>query len=101
MSVNLRIHEAAASETRAAAMYYDEVRAGLGDEFPSAVVTTFDRILESPNTHPFESGALPCRKRRVPRFPYRVVFLVADVSVEVVAAPHDRRKPRYWQRRVR
>lgn len=99
--MNLRVHTEAAAEVRAAAVYYDEVRAGLGDEFLSAVVMTFDRIVESPNTHSFESQALRCRRRRVPRFPYRVVFLAGDATVEVVAVPHDRRRPRYWQRRVR
>ena len=97
--MKLRIHSEAAEEARAAAIYYEAARPGLGDAFLRALEGTLDHIAANPGTQPFENNT-PCRKRRVPRFPYRVVYRETEAFVDVVAVPHDRREPGYWQRRL-
>lgn len=99
--MKLRFHSEAAEEARAAAIYYESARPGLGDAFLKALAASLDRIAENPGTHPFEKQAAPCRNRRVQRFPYRVVYRETEAVVDIVAVVHDRREPGYWQGRLR
>jgi toxin ParE1/3/4 len=36
------------------------------------------------------------RKRRVPRFPYDVVYRIKEERILVLAIKHHRRRPGYW-----
>ena len=40
------------------------------------------------------------RSRAVDKFPYRVVYFVADELVIVLAVAHEKRRPGYWRDRV-
>ena len=44
---------------------------------------------------------LPVRRRAVMRFPYHVVYLDTSPHIRILAIAHDRRKPGYWQERLR
>lgn len=48
-----------------------------------------DRVLLEPDV----------RSAKVARFPYRVVYVVIDDDIDVLAVAHTRRRPRYWTRR--
>jgi hypothetical protein len=39
------------------------------------------------------------RSAKVPRFPYRVVYVVVGSDVDVVAVAHAKRRAAYWRRR--
>ncbi|MGQ0847085.1 MAG: type II toxin-antitoxin system RelE/ParE family toxin [Sporichthyaceae bacterium] len=45
-------------------------------------------------------GDVPVRSAPVRRFPYRIVYLVHDDAIRVLAVAHTRREPRYWRDRV-
>ena len=81
-----------------AARVYEQRRGGLGFRFIRVVEEVCDKIGEFP-----EAGAplgRKDRKRRVPRFPYDVVYRIAEERILVLAIKHQRRRPGYWTWRL-
>ena len=87
------LHRRATAEMIEAARVYEQRREGLGFRFIRVVEEVCDKIGELP-----EVGA-PLgrrdRKRRVPRFPYDVLYRIKDERI-LVLAKHHRRRPGYW-----
>lgn len=76
---------------------------GLGSRFEASVDSVIDGVLESPESGAVWPGwdSLPVvRSRRVPDFPYRLVYLIQPDELLVVAIAHEKRKPGYWRDRV-
>lgn len=90
---------AAKAEIRDAALFYNDCRQGLGEEFIDAVETALDQIVQ----HPFLWRVLKGRYRRylVQRFPYGIIYTVEDDLIYVAAVMHLKRKPDYWEKRGR
>jgi hypothetical protein len=89
----------AAAEYRVATDYYESERAGLGGEFANEVGLTLQRIAAYPDAWP----KLSSRTRRclMNRFPYGVVYRVRGKEIQIVAIMHLKRRPLYWQERLR
>jgi len=75
--VRLELHPEARTELRRAALWYDERRSGLGDEFVAEVSAALDRIADVPEFYPAwprtrAAGAAGPMIRKAPihRFPY-------------------------------
>ena len=49
--MRLELHPDARAELRSAALWYDEQRPGLGDEFIAEVSATLDRIGDAPESY--------------------------------------------------
>jgi hypothetical protein len=68
------LHPEACAELRSAALWYDQRRAGLGDEFIAHVATTLDRIGDAPlrirKWPDFHSADAQIRRATLRRFPY-------------------------------
>ena len=98
--MQIRFHEAARDELRAAAQWYEAEREGLGEEFLSAVGQLIERSAR---------GDLPgltatefrrdVRKLFLKRFPYTVYFETRTDELVIWAVAHGRRKPGYWRTR--
>jgi plasmid stabilization system protein ParE len=103
--VRTGFHPEAAAELRAAALWYDERRAGLGDELVEEVRALSQRITASPTTYATWPGlsrpASPIRRALVDRFPYALAFEVEAERIFILAVAHAKRRPLYWLRRVR
>ena len=103
MTLAVSYHPAASAELRADVSWYEERGPGLGDRFEAALDSVIDGVLEWP-----ESGSVwpgwesisGVRSRRLPGFPYRLVYLVQPDELVVVAVAHEKRKPGYWRDRV-
>lgn len=102
MTGRATLHADAAAEIEAAAIWYDERRAGLGLQFLAAV----DRAVEHACSWPLSGAAVPVvssdlnvRWLPVDRFPYHLVYLLRDDVVHVLAVAHDHRRPGYWKGR--
>lgn len=99
------LHPEARAEFRAAAIWYDEQEAGLGDKLIADVKVTLDRIAASPRAYTVWLGAdtsQPLIRRAVlSRFPYVVAYEEDPNRILVLAIAHGRRRPLYWLTRAR
>ena len=50
--MRVELHPEARAELRSAALWYDERRPGLGDEFIAGVLAALDRIGDAPESYP-------------------------------------------------
>jgi toxin ParE1/3/4 len=102
--VRLELHPEARTELRRAALWYDERRSGLGDEFVAEVSAAIDRIADTPESYPPWSGAPAVgptiRKATIHRFPYVIAFEKHEQHVLVLAVAHAKRRPLYWLTRA-
>jgi plasmid stabilization system protein ParE len=102
--VRVELHPEARAEFRSAAVWYDEQRLGLGDEFVTEVTGTLARIAEAPHSYALwphvERAAVPIRRAVVQRFPYAIAFEVHADQVRVLAVAHAKRRPLYWLART-
>jgi hypothetical protein len=75
-----------------AALWYDERRTGLGDEFIAP---------ESYPAWPATRAVDPLiRKATVQRFPYLIAFEQREQHLLILAVPHGKRRPLYWLTRA-
>ncbi len=89
----------AVDEVDAAYAWYEDQRAGLGEEFLAAFVEQLERIQDNP-----EAWAVLYRKVRacpLRRFPYILYFRILPDRINVIAVQHGHRNPRAWRRRAR
>ena len=100
----LQFHPQAENELRSVARWYETRRAGLGFEFLATVEAGMARIESNPQSFPRletwrDDGDV--RRLVLPRFPYVIVFELADEIINVWSVGHSRRKPGYWKSRRR
>jgi plasmid stabilization system protein ParE len=102
--VEVELHPEARTELRAAALWYEERRAGLGDEFVSEISTVLARIGRAGESYPrwpgTERASGIVRKATVRRFPYLVAFEIHAEDALVLAVAHAKRRPLYWLARA-
>ena len=103
--MRLELHPEARAEVRRAALWYDERRSGLGDEFVGEVSAALDRIAGAPESYPpwprTRDASPLVRKATIHRFPYLLAFENHDQYVLVLAVAHAKRQPLYWLTRAR
>ena len=95
----LEFHPDALVELDQAKQWYDGQRHGLGESFFQEIASAMTRIQEAPNIWPeFRQGT---RRFLVHRFPFAVLYSQRSNSVLVIAVMHLKRRPGYWQSRLR
>lgn len=95
---------AARAELDAAADRYELERPGRGERFYAAVERTAQLICRFPLAGPAYGHVRPeygVRRRIVRGFPFVLAFRIIGDTVRIDAVAHMRRRPGYWQRRVR
>ncbi len=101
--MRLELHPEARAELRSAALWYDERRPGLGDEFIAEVSAALGRISDALESYPAwprtrATGSL-IRKATIQRFPV-IAFEKHEQHVLVLAVAHAKRRPLYWLTRT-
>ena len=74
--------------------WYEDQRAGLGEEFLAAVDATFDAIARIPEIFRRVHGEV--RRANVSRFPYAVFYRIDPKSVVVLTVLDTARDPKLW-----
>ena len=93
----------AANEVLMAADTLNDARQGSGRRFEREYAATIRDIPKRPAFYPLVSDAphgLEIREAYLPRYHYRIIFLVLPGEVIVLAVAHAARDPGYWHRRV-
>lgn len=102
MSRKILAHPAARAEVRAATLWYEGQREGLGWDF---FWTADDAVRRAATGQlPALSSAVPSsepnlRRIMLDRFPYTTYFLIEHADLIVLAFAHQKRRPGYWRRR--
>ena len=78
--------------------YYNRQQQGLGDQFKHEAELASRRILEHPLAWQFEDD--PVRRFIFNRFPYKMLYVIREQKIVVVAVAHQHRAPDYWFDRV-
>jgi plasmid stabilization system protein ParE len=91
--VPIRFSAPARADFRNAAVWYEEQRPGLGDEFSRAVRAAATLIASGPERWPEKHGL---RRYVLRRFPYTIAYRFASDSVEILAVAHHSRDPASW-----
>lgn len=74
--------------------WYEEQRAGLGEEFLGAVEASFHAIQEFPEMFGRVYGEV--RRAVISRFPYAVFYRIEPKRIVVLAVVHMARDPKLW-----
>jgi toxin ParE1/3/4 len=93
-----RFHEAADSELLEAISYYNAKVDGLGNRFFAEVKFAAGYIERYPEIAPvIEKGV---RAKVLARFPYTLMYVVAESELVILAVAHHSRRPGYWANRL-
>ncbi|HYT85584.1 MAG TPA: type II toxin-antitoxin system RelE/ParE family toxin [Burkholderiales bacterium] len=97
MTLRVVFRRVAKSEFEDAAVWYDDRRFGLGDEFVHEIEQAIAKAAAAPQRYPVVFGDI--RRTVARRFPFSVYFRVREDALVVLAVFHGRRNPAIWQRR--
>jgi hypothetical protein len=94
--VKVELHPEARAELRSAAIWYDQRRVGLGDEFISNVAAVIDRIRVAADSFPrwpgLRADVTPIRRATLHRFPYVIAFEEQARRLVVPAVAYAKRQ---------
>jgi plasmid stabilization system protein ParE len=85
---------------REAVNWYAEREPGLGAALVAELGQALDRIALKPLAFRVIRRRPEVRRALLPRFPYRVIFLLRDETVIVLAVLHGTRHDRRWRERL-
>ena len=99
--MRVALADLAKADVLAVASRYSAERAGLGDEFLTAVLEASDTIGSSPGAWAvwpdIRQDDPPIRRYVMARFPYVIGFQVFPDHVWVVVVAYAARRPGYWR----
>jgi toxin ParE1/3/4 len=95
----LRLTSPAALDYLQAVAWYEERQPGLGRRFETELEALFERIRRNPEHFSKQTAAV--RKARMPRFKFRIYFVVAGDEIGVLAIYHPSRNPYALRRRLK
>ena len=98
--LRVRLHPEAKEELADAAVWYERRRAGLGQEFRSAVRSAARIVGENPNAWSVSEYESSVRVFTLRRFPFLLPYTVEAKSVVILAVAHAKRRPGYWRSRL-
>jgi plasmid stabilization system protein ParE len=93
----LTLRPAARAEIDEAYQWYEERRAGLGEEFLRAVRAVLAEVEQAPRRYPVIRNDI--RRALLRRFPYSILYIAEPEATIVVACFHGSRDPRRWHER--
>jgi toxin ParE1/3/4 len=91
-------NDEAEEEFATAADYYDEQVDGLGEHFVVHIQSAVAKISANPwMPRCFEGD---CRRVKIDKFPYFLIYNVEGEQVQIVSVMHTSRRPGYWKSRL-
>jgi toxin ParE1/3/4 len=92
--LRVRLDLAAKQEIRQAALFYEDCREGLGQEFVDSVASAFEQIQQYPTAWRILKGRF--RRYLLQRFPYGSIHAIEGKVIYIAVVMHLKRKPGYW-----
>ena len=97
MKYRVIIRPEAEDDLKEAYSWYEDKRIELEHDFLLQVDAGLNFIARNPNIHPIEYKGT--RKHLIKRFPYKIIYLVENDRIIVIAVIHGRRSPALVRRR--
>ena len=88
------IHEGAEEDLNAAAQFYESREPDLGQQFLDELSQTFQHLIRNPYSYMIIFDDY--RRCLMNRFPYGVVYRIAEQQLLIFAVAHVRRRPGFW-----
>ena len=98
MAAELIVAPEAEQDLAEAYAWYEDQRAGLGEEFLGCVDASIEAILRTPEMYTVIHESY--RRALVRRFPYTVFYEFENDTVTVYCVFHSSRDPEKWRRRL-
>lgn len=98
MSAALALTSYARGDLAECRLWYEQRRAGLGDEFAAEFYAALEAIAQAPTAQVPFHGAF--RRRKLRRFPHLVVFHAEAERILILAVIHVRRSDEFVQDQI-
>ena len=98
MRYRVVIRPEAENDVKEAFSWYEDKRQGLGYDFLLQVDAGLRFIERNPKIFPSEHKGT--RKYLIKRFPYKIVYLIEEERIVVLAVIHGRRNPKSTKERI-
>ena len=98
MTKAIYLRPEAETDIEEAAIWYEQRKPGLGDEFLDEVVQTLSFISESPLRYTKIQDNI--RRALIRRFPFGVFYIQEPDQIVVIAVMHGSRNPETWKTRT-
>ena len=91
MKYKVIVRPEAEDDLKEAFSWYEDKRIGLGYDFMLQVDAGINYINRNPELHPIEYKGT--RKHLIKRFPYKIIYLLEEEEIIILAVIHDKRSP--------
>ncbi len=98
MKYRVIVSPEAENDLKEAFSWYEDNRTGLGYDFLLQVDAGINFINRNPESHPIEYRGT--RKHLIKRFPYKIIYLVEEERIIVLAVLHGKRSPDLMKKRI-
>jgi len=95
---NIIFHPDIENEIKASYEWYQGQTIGLGDNFLTELETSFETIIELPDTWP--KFQFNFQRFLLSKFPFSIIYQYKENTIYIVAVMHNSRKPGYWLERT-
>lgn len=98
MKYRVIVRPEAEDDLKEAFLWYEDKRNGLGHDFLLQIDAGIRFIERNPEIHPQEYKGT--RKHLIKRFPYKIIYLVEQEKVIILAVIHGRRSSKMIKKRI-
>jgi len=98
MKYKVIVRPEAEDDLKEAFSWYEDNRTGLGHDFLMHVDAGINFIKRNPDVHPIEYKGT--KKHLIKRFPYKVIYLVEEEKIVILAVIHGKRNPVLIKKRI-
>jgi plasmid stabilization system protein ParE len=100
MPYNYNLSQEAEADMLEAYVWYEEQKAGLGEEFLESLEKARRAILQNPETYRIRYRK-KVRAFLVDRFPYLILYVLENNDVNVLSVFNTSRNPKAWKKRTK
>ena len=98
MKYKVIVRPEAEDDLKEAFYWYEDKRTGLGYDFLLQVDAGINFIYRNPEIHLIEYKGT--RKHLIKRFPYKIIYLVEEEKIIILAVLHGKRRPDLIKKRI-
>jgi len=98
MKYKVIVRPEAEDDLKEAFYWYEDKRTGLGYDFLLQVDAGINFIYRNPEIHSIEYKGT--RKHLIKRFPYKIIYLVEEEKIIILAVLHGKRRPDLIKKRI-